>query len=233
MAADYTQWPLPADVLERLDTVGVTLRPTGTALTDRLNTAIDQVTDEIAQRTQRQFVADASDTSRLYDGTGTPEQEIDEIVSLTSAAVVGLQAAPGYTLTNAVVIQELNKPQTRLLVSQGSAPALTSEGILVPYPAIFPAGRRNIQITGRFGYGAAIPKDLWNAVCSEIALRIGQESLFSATGRLTEWREGDESEQYALTEMEATLWHDWYERCVRRYARPSGRRLRVLKCRMA
>ena len=44
---------------------------------------------EIGRRTGRQFLADAADATRYFDGSGVQEQEVDEIVSLTSVTVIG------------------------------------------------------------------------------------------------------------------------------------------------
>ena len=229
MPLDYTKWPSSQDVQDRLTAAGLVLRD----ITGRRTIgAIDEVTAEVARVTLRQFVADTVDQVNTYDGTGTAEMEIDEIVSLTGVAVVGIQTAPGYTLSGITVVGEQNKPQTRLVVARGSVPAYISEGVVVPYPSLFPAGRQNIEVTGKFGYGATIPRDLWGAVCGEVAHRLAAECVFDSSGRVSRWKEGDEETQYALGDVDATKWHGIYLGAVTNYKRPSGRRLRNMRPRM-
>lgn len=230
MAIDYTTWCGAADVQARLSAAGVTLRDTTGS---RISAAIDEVTAEVARRTLRQFVADTVDQTRTYDGTGTAEIEVDEIVSLTGVQVSGLQMMPTYTLDGVTIVQEQNRPQTRLVVAQGSVPAFTTEGVFAPYPLIFPAGRQNIGVTGRFGFTAQIPPDLWHAACGEMAYRLCSEAVFDPAGRTVLWREGDEETRLQLAESDATKWHDIYLKAVAKYKRPSGRRLRNMRPRMA
>jgi hypothetical protein len=227
---DYTTWCGTADVQARLSAAGVTLRDTTGS---RIAAVVDEVTAEVARRTLRQFVADAVDQTRTYDGAGTAEIEIDEIVSLTGVQVTGLQMMPTYTLAGVTIVQEQNRPQTRLVVAQGSVPAFTTEGVFAPYPLIFPAGRQNISVTGRFGFAAQIPPDLWHAVCGEMAYRLCSEAIFDPAGRTVLWREGDEETRLQLAESDATKWHDIYLKAVAKYKRPSGRRLRNMRPRMA
>jgi hypothetical protein len=226
---DYTIWPALPDVQTRLDAAGVTLRDKGSCLR-RFQQALMAVTSEVVRTTKRQFLP-ASDV-RLYDGTGTPEQEIDEIVSLTGVAVVGMQSAPGYTLSGVTIVKEQAKPQTRLVVARGSVPAFISEGALAPYSCLFPAGRQNIEVTGTFGYGATIPQDLWDAVCGELACRLASEALFTPAGRLSSRKVGDEEERYKLPEATDMEWRRAYLCALDDFKRPSGKRLRNLRPRM-
>lgn len=230
---DYTQWPTSVDVQQMLDSAGVTLRITASeadARTGRLMAAVEQ---DIARRTMRQFVADApAGTSRYFDGTGTAELEIDEFVAFTSATVIGIATAPGYGLVNVIPITEAGRPQTRLIMGQGSVPAWTTEGVVVPYAAVFPLGRSNIEIVAQFGYGATIPANLWEACAAEVAHRLTQEVLFRPVGRIQEQQRADIRIQYKLSEAAATGWHQQFETACRQYRRATGRRLRNLTPRM-
>ncbi|BDI27992.1 hypothetical protein CCAX7_000430 [Capsulimonas corticalis] len=227
---DYTIWPTSEDVQLRLSHAGVTLRNVN--LARRFQQAMDGVTAEVARKTKRQFLPGAAGEVRIYDGTGTAEMEIDEIVSLTSVAVVGIQSAPGYTLTDVQLIQEQNKPLTRLVVARGSVPAFISEGVIVPYPSLFPAGRQNILVTGQFGYGAEIPHDLWDAVCGEVARRLTAEAIFSPGGQVSVRKAGDEEERYKLPTATDAAWGLDYAAKLADYTRPAGKRLRNMRPRM-
>lgn len=224
---DYTQWPTRADAVKRLKAAGLAVRAW-----DESQSVIDAIGTEVAQRTKRQFVADTQDTTRIYDGNGTAELEVDEMVSFTSAVVVGLQANPGYTLGDVLLVYEQNKPQTRLVVGRGSLPAYMTEAVQVPIPFYFPAGRQNIQITGMFGYAATIPFDLWEAANEEGAHRLAKEALFDPKGRIVKNQQGDVMKQYALNDADAIGWHERFEAKVKLYTRSSGKRLRNLRPRM-
>jgi len=226
---DYTAWPTAGDVFARLAEAGAALRIRQND--SRIASLLASVPAEITQKTRRQFIADASDTSRVYDGSGTSEQEVDEMVSFTQADVFGLQPAPGYTLSNVILSWEQGLPQTRLIVGQGSLPAWATSGVLAPIAYIFPSGRQNIRVTGRFGYAESIPPDLWEAACCEIARRLIATSLFQPAGRVSLRKAGDEEERCQLDGVEALGWPD-YAQTVKFYARPNGRRMRNMRNRM-
>jgi hypothetical protein len=230
LPANYSAWPTSNDVSSRLAAAGITLR--GTAFTDRIPNVITEVTDEVARRTLRQFIADTVDETRIYSGNDTSELEIDEMVSLTAVSIIGYPLSPGYTLYNPFLVYEQGKPQTRIVVGAGSMPAWTTQGVIMPYISIFPAGRQNIQVTGKFGFAPTIPTDLWNSVCGEISSRLTSEAIFNADGRVTSWKGGDETVTLALDRADGLNWHSQYEAMVNLYKRPQGRRLRNLTNRM-
>jgi hypothetical protein len=205
-AGDYSAWPTPADVLQRLSNAGITLR--GDADANYVQRALDDVTDEAGREAGRQFVADASDTTRLYDGRGLPEIEVDDLVSLTSVSLSGL-GADGTTLPNATLVFEQGKPRNRLVLDAGALPSTSLAGggfypggpladgvgagvwgALSALPRVFPAGRQNVSVTGRFGYAATVPVDLWRAVCGEAAARLAAEAVTSGQGRIVQIRDG-------------------------------------------
>lgn len=230
-AIDYTTWPAFSDVQDRLTAAGVTLRGqlTNVSATARQQSTMNAVAAEIGQRTQRQFVADSLPTTRLYDGTGTAEMEVDEMVTLVGVTLLGFQDNPGYPLSGALLTKEANKPMTRLTVSRGSVAAFGPAGVWAGTLARFPAGRQNIQVTGLFGYGPAIPADLWEAAAGEMALRLAGEAIFTPAGRTNFNKAGDEETRSALDDATATGWHDLYLSALTFYKRPAGRRLRNLR----
>lgn len=232
MAVSYAAWPVAADVSLLLSACNVTLRVTGADATERIARVRAEVAGEVLQRTSRQFLADSNDTTRTYDGSGSPEFEVDEMVSLTSARVIGLQSEPSYFLDNVVLVAEYTVPYTRIVTAKGSLPAFTTSVATYPYRTLFPAGRQNIQVTGKFGYAATIPQDLFEAVAGECAHRLALEVGWRPTGAVSERRAGDATVKFALADAGATGWHGRYERAIREYARPMGRRVRNLRPKM-
>lgn len=226
----YLAWPTWDDVKARLSSAGITLR---TAAPGRFDKVLNDVTTVVYRKTLRQFIADTVDTTRQYDGTDTAAMEVDEMVSLTRVDVIGIQVNPGYTLSNTVLVHEFGKPQTRIVIGPGSLPALLTSGVIYPLPMIFPAGRQNISVTGKFGYAATIPADLWNAVEGQVALELGQEAIFRPNGGLViERAEGDSKIKFAEGGIYALRWGTKFGEALVTYKRPSGRRLRNLRNRM-
>lgn len=228
--ANYYAWPTQDDVQLLLTSCDVTTRLSECQLSERYNRLLAKVTAEVFRETHRQFLA-AGDT-RYYDGSGTAEQEVDEMVSLDSVTVIGLQSDPGYTLDNVVLTSEQSLPKTRLIVAQGSLPAYATNAAFLPYRTIFPVGRRNIKVDGTFGFAETIPEDLWEGVCEEIAHRITCEVLFRPIGRILEQKTSETTTHYALDHATITGWHDDYRRAIKKYRRPMGRYLRDAAPRM-
>ena len=229
----YADWPLEADVQLLLDSCGVTTRLSAGNFTTRVTRIRGQVSGQVARRTHRQFVADSSDTQRYYDGSGGAELEVDEMVSLTSVQVIGLQSDPGYTIDNALLCTAQAIPNTRIIVAQGSLPAYATNAAFLPYRTIFPVGRQNILVTGKFGFASTIPVDLWEAACGEMAYLLSQEVVFTPSGRVSEERiEGAVTNKYQLDGADLTQWHRNFTQALQDYRRPAGRKLRSLTNRM-
>ena len=230
MPSPYIAWPTVDDAEARLARAGVALRvPQGDP---SLQATVDAVVDEIGHKTQRQFLAGPAGETRIYDGTGTAELEVDEMVALAGVSIIGLDFLPAYGLPDALLISGQGRPQTRIAVSRGSLPALTPLALYPGFFWVFPAGRQNVAVTGTFGFAAAIPPALWDAACGEIALRLAEEAVFTQGGRVSELRGGDEAKKFALDGPEATGWHRRFAQALRDWRRPDGRRLRNLRPQM-
>lgn len=219
---DYTAWPTPADIDITLDACAVTLRPEGWDATTLTERHLAAVTAEVGRLTRRQFVADASDTTRTYDGSGTAEQDVDEMVSLTSVTVVGSDGDTSYAMSGVALVSEQGLPASRLVVDSGSSPGVSLDDV-------FPSGRQNLRVTGKFGYAPSIPPDLWEAVAGEVAHRLACEVGWRPTGRVKARQVGDARTDYQHEPPSATGWHERYLAAVRQYERPTGRRARRLR----
>ena len=229
----YTAWPTADDVQASLLAAGATLRGGDEQKAQRIASITDAVTAEVTRRTLRQFQVDAEPVLRYYDGTGTPELEVDEFVTFVGAAAIGLNADPGYTLSNVIVYYEQGKPQRRLMRGQGGLPAFQPAAVYSPIPTIFPAGRQNIAVTCNWGYAAEIPRDLWHAVCNEIARKLLSEAIFTqdpltgGAGAVKQIGGGDEKILYTGS-ADVTDWGKQFSRLVKEYKRPTGRGVRMM-----
>lgn len=220
-----SSWPTTTDVLTKLTAAGITLR--GTADSTYRQLIINAVVAEFLQETKREYVAGSAE-ARYFDGSGTGIQTVDAMVSLTSVELIGyFNEGVLLTLTNVVLAESEGYPRTKLLVRQGSYPA---SGYWL---TAFPAGRENIKVTGVYGYGSAIPQDVWEAVCGESAERLAMETMFSQGGRLESWKEADTSEQYKiLDEATGQYWHKNFLKTIQRRKRPLQEVLKSIRAPM-
>lgn len=225
MAISYSAWFLQADVQRRLDSVGATLRLTGTELADRFTEVIGAVTTEIGLRTLRQFIPGAPGEARYYDGNSTNRLAVDEMISLTSVyALASPTDTVGVQYPYAALVTQQQRPLTEIEIAQGYA--------WQAWPQIFPRGRRNIKVTGQFGYAATIPADLWSAGCGECAFRLVRECVFRPVGRVTMQRTGDAMVQYRPEDPKITGWHYDYKCSLVSYKRPFSYQMRRWRAEM-
>lgn len=224
-----TDWPSAADVNASLAAIGVMPR-TGVSV----DPVLAAVIEEIERETQRQFVADTGDTTRWFDGSGQSQQDVDDMVSLTSVSIVLYPGAEGYPLQNCHLVFEQGKPKSRISIRGGTV----LYGQFGTQRA-FPPGRQNIEVTGRFGYGATVPADLWLAARDQAAAILADEALFSPgtrtadeqyAGRLVEWSDDDTEERYQLLATDdGTRRTARFTAAIERYRRRQGRTPRQLR----
>jgi len=221
---DYTTWPTETDVIERCTSAGITPR-----ILSVVTSALNGVIRQVAQKTRRQFVAGESGEIRYYDGSGGVELQIaDEIVTLERVQILGYVGINGaIPVTAPVLIQEQTLPYTRILLYRGSAPIYA--GI---YLDRWPQGFSNIEVTGKFGYAATVPEDLWEAVARETAAMMIDEAQNSPRGVIVEKREGDNATKWEGATKFADASHKKFRAIVKQYARPSGQHFRRTKAPM-
>ena len=207
-----TQYPGSEDLGRLLAGMG------WTAGDQDLTGAVDAAVREFEERTGRTMLAPASDAVRAYDPPVAPDGVLElgaDLAGLTSL-VYQPQGASPETLTHYVDfwLLELNasqqgKPWTALRVRRRWLGPLP-ESLL-----------RSILITGRWGYGATLPGDVWSAMLHRAAmLLIPQQGYVLTAGRVrtvtagveTAW--GDEP----LAGL-AKGWEREFEAAVGRYRR--------------
>lgn len=144
--------------------------------------------------------------------------DIDEFVSISEVQVIGYVGGNlSMTLANAESAESATFPQNRIIIFQSSLPQLN-----VQYLNYFPRGRRNIKVTGQFGYAAYIPDDIWFAVCGKAASVLAAEAVQGGTsGRVRKWIEGDAQEDLDLTlPGEAVGWDRQFKDVIVAYRKP-------------
>lgn len=224
--ATYTAWPVYGDVTDQISMLGVTLRAAIT--TAKITEKIDAVAAQVLQLTKRQFVAGSAGEIRYFDGSGAGVQEVDEYVAFTAVEILGLTGAGTLSLSNVIEDTQNLYPKTRIAIFRGSTSTFSRI-----YVDRFPQGRQNIKVTGTWGYGSTIPKDLWDAVLMEVTGRIVAINVYDSTGRVKSAKLGDESIDVELNlPAEVNGWHLNFLKVCEKYKKPSALHLNRIKSRM-
>lgn len=214
---DYTNWPDAIDLENALSAMGAGCKWSG----EDLDVILRGVIESVEYETRRQFVP--GEGVRYFDGSGTGEQDVDEYVSVSQVRVLGYIGVPsGILIPSWSEVETLRSPKSRLIIARGSLPSFAPIWV-----AEFPEGRRNIEVTAVWGYGATIPADLWRDVLHEAASLVANEDQIRSRRGATEFKEGDESIKYDLrlrSEMSGSAQR--LAKSVNRYRRPSAKRLR-------
>jgi len=216
---DYTVWPTIANVYALLTASNIT--PT-MASTDLVATGfLDEAIQGMTQLTKRQFLPGSTGEVRYFDGSGTGLQTVDEFIDVTAVEFLMFPQVAGVNVQYWYEPATNKFPNTTLQIFQG--PANTNFG----YVAAFPQGRRNIKVTGQWGYAATIPADVWMAVLKKAAAGIAAVNSLDAQGKTSKLVDGDASVDYG-SDMPGDVagWLEDFDCAVKKYRRPDSERRR-------
>lgn len=222
MSYSYAAWPTPAAVSDILAAANITLPYTVSG--NVIQAEIDAAAATVGKRTHRQFIADTVDKVRYYNGSGNAMMYIDEYVDITSVYFLFYPSIAGVNLANYVEVEQSTYPKTKIQIYQGPANATYA------FLHNFPEGRSNIQITGKWGYGATIPQDLWLAVAQKAAGELATMAALQLGGKVTWWQELDAQEKL----MEGSFsdvagWSKNFDAICALYKRPASQFLNYNK----
>lgn len=197
MANDYTAWPIWDDVAPHVQALGVDLDRKISNPHSYYSQVIGAVAAEVESVTKRQFVA--SSEIRLFNGSGTSTQNVDEVITVTTVQVDGSPAS------GVAMEQEYGSPCTKLV-----------------WTSTFTEGRDNVEVDATWGYAASIPVDLWVVVAEEAAARLAADAIFEPEGSVVSWSQGNVSEQRsAASPGDAAGIHQRFAAAIRRYTKPT------------
>lgn len=128
-----------------------------------------------------------SDTDKTYDGDGTKELLIDDLLTLTKIEILDEDGTVDYTFdaTTEYYLYPTNKtPKTRIVINTPNAPI-----------GIFPKGYQNVKITGTFGFATTVPEDIRFAATKLVAAII-QEGNYDIGSEIKSERLGEYSITY-------------------------------------
>lgn len=223
MPYDFTTVPTTTELADLLGSIGLSALATSVDA-DLQDAYIGAAVASIEKATKRQFVAGSAGEIRYYDGSGTGQLEIDEYIDITAVEFVTFPTATEVSVTQYVEVEDQGVPKTRLQIYRGQPNFTTTY-----YPE-FPEGRRNIKVTGQFGYGSSIPKDVWLAMLYQAGSFIVDSNLIKSGGGLpmVSWQNADREERYDVSGSITVRagWKEQIDHTIARYRRPTGTRRR-------
>lgn len=124
------------------------------SFSDQIDNWIEAMEREIDNITGRNFVADSTASTRLFNGTGNDTLLIDDCVAITKVEI-GLDSYGGtFTEISATDSDRYFKEPENY--SERGVPIT----ILSLSAREWPKGRQNNRITAKWGYSTAVPKDI-------------------------------------------------------------------------
>ena len=139
----------------------------------------------IENYTGRTF-AKTTGVSKLYDGDGTTELLINDLIALTKVEILDADGDVSYTIDDTTEYYlypssttPFTRPYTSIVINRENAP--------IP---IFLRGRQNIKVTGNFGYADDVPNDI-KMVAVKIVSGFIEEKNLSTAGEVKKERLGE------------------------------------------
>jgi len=139
----------------------------------------------IENYTGRTF-AKTTAVSKLYDGDGTTELLIDDLITLTKVEILDADGDVSYTI-DAATEYYLYPSSTTPFVRPYTSIVLNRQNAPIP---IFLRGRQNVKVTGNFGYAEAVPNDI-KMVATKIVSGFIEEKNLSTVGEIKKERLGE------------------------------------------
>lgn len=189
-----------------------------TAIAPLLDDAMSGAVAEFERRVQRRMLADTSPSARTFDPPDNGDEiRIDDLASTPSIAYqpAGNAAIPYVSLTDYWLLPQNApsmsppEPYTRIRFRRAWVSPL------------WPSDANSIQITGRWGYGASISPDVWNALLAQGALSLYPQLSQETFGGVSSWTRSGNTESYGVDPLGKLrdAWEKKYEKTVTMYRR--------------
>lgn len=133
----------------------------------------------------REFEQESS-TYKLYDGSGTKELLIDDLLTFTKVETLDLDGDVDETVDSSSMywLYPANKsPKYKIRLNPANSPV-----------SVFPKGHQNIKVTGTFGYSSSVPSDVKLATTKLVGAMI-RESQTDVTAQI----ESEKLGEYSVT----------------------------------
>ena len=143
--------------------------------------------DNFCNRTFEQESA----TTKLYDGDGTRELLVDDLLTLTKIEILDRDGNVDYTIdgsTEYYLYPANTTPKTSITIEPTNADV-----------SVFPKGKQNVRLTGTFGYSETVPEDIRFAATKLVA-GIIQEGNYDVGSEIKSEKLGE----YSITYQDVT-----------------------------
>ena len=152
----------------------------------QVNEWIAQMENFIDQETSRNFIADSSDSERIYDGTGKVNLFLDECISISKLTIDSDVISDSYYYL--YPINEL--PITRIKLSSDSSLSFTQD-------------EQNIKVEAKWGYSEVCPSDISFATVVLVA------GIINFSGEMGGEVKAEKIGDYNITYKDKTAWADF------------------------
>lgn len=223
-----TAWPVNTDLLALL--------PSGVSVTTgQADALIAAAVSEFEERTgYHPFLADSADSSRIFDApdgrSGRTFLDLNAgIISVTTVLCDYYEeTSTGTTLTQYTEFNvwppdapNRKKPYTRLTFgiygNQMGSPGYLN--FTIDYRNANRSAK--VKVTGKWGYAAIIPGDVWTAVLHRATSQAAMGAGAILTGGLLDWKEKDITENYGKQAFGALIegFNSEFDAVAKRYQR--------------
>lgn len=133
------------------------------------------------------FEEESGVTYKIYDGDGSRELLIDELITFTKVEILDEDGDINYTIDSSdeYYLYPANKtPKTRIKINPYNAPI-----------SYFPEGDQNVKVYGTFGYASSVPEDI-RLAATKLVAEIITESNFEVGKEIKSEKLGEYSISY-------------------------------------
>jgi len=151
----------------------------------QINKWIEAVSNWIDGYTGKKFEQESA-TEKLYDGDGSKELLISDLLTLTKIETLDFDGDVDETVDDSseyYLYPSNDTPKSSIVLNPSNSPI-----------ACFPSGNQNIKITGTFGHSATVPEDI-RLVATKLVAGIIEEKNYSLAGVVKSEKIG----QYTIT----------------------------------
>ena len=143
--------------------------------------------DYIDNYTKTEFEEEVGVSSKIYDGDGSRELLIDDLITFTKVEILDEDGNIDYTIDSSdeYYLYPANEtPKTRIKINPYNAPI-----------SWFPGGSQNIKVYGAFGYSSSVPEAI-RLAATKLVAEIIQDSNFSVGKEIKSEKLGEYSMSY-------------------------------------
>jgi len=206
-------YPVQADLEAAMTAAGITVGTLDTA------TFIAAGISDFEKRVRRKMLAPGQDATRTYDPPTDQAGYLDLVQDLASLTTVVY--FPQGALSGETWVQNVDFWVRPYNAAADGKPYLGLELKRRFMSPLLPAMHRSIQVTGRWGYGAGIPEDAWQAMIFRAMALLEPAAGWKLSGGIVRTADTGVDRLYGDDPGKGarTAWETAFEDAVKRYQR--------------